>query len=533
MMRNDVARVARAPRPCFRRYSGLLHGRGARATGVRAPVYAVSARAIVLAGAWLLLTSSIVQAQEIPAILREPTTAATTQASPTTVPSAAAKVRPTQAIAPANCTDAGCHAEVKNFKVVHGPVNVNACDACHKLTDAKTHKFTATREKADTCTFCHKMDLQGAAIVHKPLTTGDCLPCHNPHGGTTSKLLRSASMNDLCKQCHQDVIGKKKNVHGPVAAGACEACHSPHTAKFPKLLISEGKGLCLSCHKELSDQVRQTKFPHKPVAEGECAQCHDPHASDFAKQIKMAPADLCTSCHEHDKIKQQAMNATHKHSIVIAGQACLNCHTPHGGSLAKLVKTEPIKICMGCHNQKIEVDKTRSIAAVSEVIDPEQSKHGPIRDGNCSGCHNVHGGDEAKFLSKPYPAVFYQAFDVDKYALCFTCHDKQLVLLEKTKGLTGFRNGDRNLHYLHVNKADRGRSCRACHEVHASKQPLHLRESVPYGNWQLPINYKRTSTGGSCSPGCHKPFDYDRDNPRPTTAPSVAAPGANSEDHKS
>jgi len=46
-----------------------------------------------------------------------------------------------------------------------------------------------------------------------------------------------------------------------------------------------------------------------------------------------------------------------------------------------------------------------------------------------------------------------------------------VVTEPETRTLTNFRDGARNLHFLHVNKAVRGRTCRACHEVHASKQP--------------------------------------------------------------
>ena len=126
---------------------------------------------------------------------------------------------------------------------------------------------------------------------------------------------------------------RQKYFTGPVAAGACEACHSPHASKNPKLLVEQGEALCLTCHKEMGDQLKAAKVTHKPVMEGECSQCHDPHASDFKMQVKADPFTLCTSCHEHDKIKQAAMDAKYKHSIVHAGQACLNCHTPHGGPL--------------------------------------------------------------------------------------------------------------------------------------------------------------------------------------------------------
>jgi hypothetical protein len=86
-------------------------------------------------------------------------------------------------------------------------------------------------------------------------------------------------------------------------------------------------------------------------------------------------------------------------------------------------------------------------------------------------------------------------------------------LTQKTSGLTNFRNGERNLHFVHVNKSDRGRNCRACHDAHASPNALHVRSSVPYGSWQMPINFQQTQSGGSCAPGCHKPFEYDREKP--------------------
>ena len=72
-------------------------------------------------------------------------------------------------------------------------------------------------------------------------------------------------------------------------------------------------------------------------------------------------------------------------------------------------------------------------------------------------------------------------------------------------GITGFRNGDENIHFRHVNKVDKGRTCRACHEVHASKRPAHIREAVPFGSggWLLDINFEQTEDGGSCAPGCH------------------------------
>jgi predicted CXXCH cytochrome family protein len=61
-----------------------------------------------------------------------------------------------------------------------------------------------------------------------------------------------------------------------------------------------------------------------------------------------------------------------------------------------------------------------------------------------------------------------------------------------------------------VNKAVKGRTCRACHETHASNFPKHIREAVPFGSWDLPVNFEKTESGGSCAPGCHKEKKYDR-----------------------
>ena len=86
-----------------------------------------------------------------------------------------------------------------------------------------------------------------------------------------------------------------------------------------------------------------------------------------------------------------------------------------------------------------------------------------------------------------------------------------MVTKAKGTGVTMFRDGTKNRHALHVNK-ENGRTCRACHEVHASARPAHIREAVPYGtsNWMLEINFEASEEGGSCAPGCHQVKKYTR-----------------------
>lgn len=426
--------------------------------------------------------------------------------------------KPTTVITQNSCVTADCHADVKDHDVLHGPVNVNACDACHTQVDVKEHTFKLAREKKDLCTFCHVIEVPEGATVHEPLTTHDCLGCHDPHGGFDRNTLKKKTMSELCASCHQDVTANMKFIHGPVAAGACAACHKPHASMNPYLLVDTGTDLCFGCHTEMKQQLQTADFVHDPVLK-DCRDCHNAHGSNYPMFIKDKPATLCTSCHED--VKAAVNDAKYKHSAVTQDRACINCHTPHGGDLAKLMKDTQVDLCLACHNKAVTTPDGRTIASVSEITDPKLFKHGPIAQGTCGGCHDVHGSEYAKLLNAEYPATFYQPFDIDSYKLCFECHDQQLVLNESAQGLTNFRNGDTNLHYVHVNKAERGRSCRACHSVHASTLALHMRETVPYGKWELPINYKQTNNGGSCAPGCHQFKAYDRDNPVDYTLPET------------
>jgi predicted CXXCH cytochrome family protein len=138
--------------------------------------------------------------------------------------------------------------------------------------------------------------------------------------------------------------------------------------------------------------------------------------------------------------------------------------------------------------------------------------HGPVESGNCSACHNAHGAAESRLLREKFPSSFYATFALENYALCFQCHNPALVLEERTTTLTGFRDGDLNLHYLHVHRDEKGRTCKTCHAIHGSDLPRHMASDVPFegSRWPMPIRFRGTTSGGSCAPGCHQPEDYDR-----------------------
>lgn len=428
-----------------------------------------------------------------------------------------------------NCTTGGCHAEVKNFPVVHGPLAADACAGCHTPADTAKHTFSLARSGNDICLFCHEP--QKGSIMHKPITTGTCLDCHQPHGGKTRAFLKADTVAQNCATCHKDVTGGHSVVHGPVAAGGCTACHNPHASNVPKLLLKEPKQLCLECHVSSAQRMETCTVKHDP-AEKNCLLCHDAHASNEKMILKQPAQQLCLSCHE--KIKSTVQHAKTQHGAVVEGRACLNCHDAHATNFPRVLKNNPMALCMECHNKALD-SPTGKIADMSMVLATGKSLHGPIAEKNCSACHQIHGSDTFRLLTKEYPPEFYAPFNAESYALCFSCHEKSLVLEAKTTALTGFRNGDENLHFVHVNRDTKGRTCRACHETHASDQAKHIRDSVPFGKWNMPIRFQKTDTGGGCAPGCHVPYQYDRVRPvtyantpgqKPPTWPAENSGGA-------
>ena len=430
--------------------------------------------------------------------------------------------RPNTAIERGGCITSDCHANIKSHEVVHGPINVDACDACHQLADADAHRFEQTRPKEQLCTFCHEVDTQGAAVVHKPLTTGDCLACHDPHGSANRQLLKAETVDLLCQSCHEDVIGGLPEVHGPVAAGVCGACHLPHTSKHKGLLSAEGTELCLQCHVTTKAQLEKMRFVHGPVAV-DCQACHDAHASSHKMMLSKEPQELCRSCHE--EIEHLINTATRQHAAVVTDRACLNCHDAHASDYPRVLRDDMKTLCFECHDKRIKLEDGSTLANIKAVLETGTSLHGPVAQDNCAACHEIHGGSHFRLLIKEYPPQFYAPFQEESYALCFSCHDKELVLEPQTETLTDFRNGSMNLHFLHVNKVKKGRTCRACHETHASKRAKHIRESVPFGTggWMLPVNFQKKDSGGSCAPGCHLPYEYNRVDPVAHAKPEAPA----------
>ncbi len=419
-----------------------------------------------------------------------------------------------------NCNDSGCHAGLTQQPVVHSPVETGACDGCHEVEDAAKHRFRLTAGGADLCMECHEAEKFEGKIIHKPVADGQCDACHDPHGGKIKGLLKADSTGESCAECHDETLTDLAFVHGPAAAGQCTACHSPHASPRDTLLVAEGRDLCFECHEDMKDRIEAGTSVHQPV-ESDCLTCHKPHGADNKLLLAGAVPELCTDC--HDGVAERAEEARFKHAPVTAAGGCIECHDAHSSEGKSLIAKQPsMKLCLSCHNKEI-TSGTRTIRNMAAWLQSNPEHHGPVRDGDCTACHHGHGGEYLALLAEPYPARFYSPFGDEVYKLCFECHEVEAFADAETEDATAFRNGKQNLHFVHVNKEQKGRTCRACHDPHASQKPHYIADRVPFGAWTIPLNYRPSETGGGCQPGCHRPYGYDRETPV-TNLPPIESP---------
>jgi len=409
-----------------------------------------------------------------------------------------------------SCITSNCHSTMNKVKYVHGPVAAGECAECHGTSkdhpgNPKKYKFEKIKNLSAKCYNCHDKFAQ-KKYTHAPIQDGECMACHNPHG-SNNKFQLAEKGAKVCFNCHDDGIIGGNFVHGPAAVGGCIACHEPHTSDNEKNLRAKGSELCYMCHIEKAEAINKAAFVHSPVAKS-CTGCHNPHSGPKEFFLQTDSPALCLGCHK-DK-KEQLSKITVKHGALESDKSCLNCHDAHIAQVAKNLLMEPMDLCLSCHDREYKRKDDRPVPDMKELLAENKDHHGPIKQKDCSGCHDPHGSNEFRILRYYYPPTFYKPFDITNYALCFSCHEKTVALDQKTTKLTNFRNGDENLHFLHVNKPVKGRTCRACHETHSSNWPKHIREAVPFGAWDLPLNFEKTESGGSCTPGCHKIKAYNR-----------------------
>jgi predicted CXXCH cytochrome family protein len=467
------------------------------------------------------------------------------------------------------CLSSRCHAPLHAAKTVHATTKAGACHLCHR-PDAGGHAYPLVESVQTLCIDCHgrRGDLH-AVVQHGALASdagGDsagCLTCHNAHASPPagSLLLVQASVQRTCAGCHP--IPDSSNRHPPFASGHCDACHDPHGNQLggqsllkgveaswgsrhevhPELSFAHAwktSDHCRSCHQTTVDAMHAATHSHARMEE-DCLACHSAHAAESARREAnpspatpppsprngatptlgalaatpaSEPVERCIECHAG--IGRLAAHSLVSHDAVLLGRRCISCHAPHAAENAAMLWTDEASVCLECHSTPLLAADGREIPGMASHAN--EGTHGPVSTGQCSACHSVHGSSHARLLTEVNPRVLATAFDARNYALCFSCHDQNLALVD-SEATTQFRQGRTNLHRLHLGAEahdQRSRGCGSCHAVHASPRPRLIAERVAYdgSEWTMAMNFQLQPDGGSCAPGCHAPAQYSRASER-------------------
>lgn len=326
--------------------------------------------------------------------------------------------------------------------------------------------------------------------------------------GFSFTLLGQTVTAKSCLDCHKK-INTKTFIHEP-SRESCKTCHQSTGKKHPSDDDEEGfkltekiPGLCYSCH----DPLNTNKNLHMPVKEGDCLSCHEVHSSN-AKKLVFAPTpELCYFC--HSDLEKRIDTLSFNHGIVKTGSACLNCHSPHQAMEPKLLITKERDLCLQCHDKSISKEQ-KGISNIKSELDKNKFTHTAILKNGCSGCHDPHVSAQNGLLKGKFSAEIYvSAKTKDNVALCFQCHDSKLLEKDKTTEATSFRDGEKNLHFKHVNKR-KGRNCVNCHGIHSAPNEFLLLDKSRFGDWEMPLVFTKTETGGKCITACHAAKSYSR-----------------------
>lgn len=280
-----------------------------------------------------------------------------------------------------------------------------------------------------------------------------------------------------------------------------------------RLTVSDGPGKaeCITCHGDLI----KNSVVHPELATT-CDICHTstgeehPRASIKGFRLTEKLPVLCFNCHSDFQEHIEAYVSVH--GAVTDSVSCLNCHNAHSSPEKRLLKTGNNDLCLRCHDKTITTDSTR-IRNIKQTLSRAKSLHPPVEAGGCVSCHNPHFSEKRRLLIGNFSSEQYVKPTADNFELCLMCHDTDLLEAGTTEFGTSFRNGTKNLHFVHVN-GDKGRNCTMCHDVHGAVNDRLIVDRLKFGSWEMKIDFKTTGNGGTCLTACHIEKTYDRTIPK-------------------
>jgi predicted CXXCH cytochrome family protein len=331
-----------------------------------------------------------------------------------------------------------------------------------------------------------------------------CTSCHDPHVSDYPNFLAmDNAYSELCIACH-DKKGWEQSAHSTSPAGWNGSGENPWPYSDETTVATNG---CASCHTSHGAGIPESLLVF-PREEDNCLSCHDGStaktdiSAEFRKPFRH-PIDLSSDIH----VAREAPLSMPRHV------ECQDCHNPHaafrGSASAPNIPSSLIgvsgigasgtpvetaryeyEICYRCHSDGPDVPTPyieRQILQpnIRFKMDIRNPSYHPVEDQGqnnnvpsliyplqetslvyCSDCHagssgtpgfgvrGPHGSDWPFLLEQPYSVADGTVESYQSYALCYKCHDRNVLLSD---GPTG-------MHNKHV--VEENATCSVCHDPH-------------------------------------------------------------------
>lgn len=273
----------------------------------------------------------------------------------------------------------------------------------------------------------------------------ECANCH--------QRFDKSAQTRLCMDCHKDIgndVRNKKRLHGKLTDTTCRTCHTDHKGRNASIAPLDKKKFehdktdfrLRGAHKELGNKCESCHQPKKKFREAPatCNECHKKDDHDKGHKGKLGAK--CESCHNEVKWKEAKFDHEKtKFSLVGGKHAPVKCRDCHADNTFQQTPTT----CVGCHRKDDDGEKGH------------KGRYGK----KCETCHNDKSWKDSIFNHDA--DTQYALKGKHKQAKCSTCHlpEKGPIFQVKlpTKCVTCHKKDDQDKGH----RGGLGEKCESCH----------------------------------------------------------------------
>jgi hypothetical protein len=360
----------------------------------------------------------------------------------------------------------GVGASIENFCVnCHDADSSLACDSDADNSDGY-QPFSDNRTPQDIATGWTSASHDTSSVA--ALADEACMACH---GGPDSTRTGSSADPNAHGSDHGALLSEQ--VAGAIVANVeedlCYACHDGGTAatdieaEFAK---ASAHPLDLASGGHDPNEAAVVNAGHV-----ECVDCHDPHEAD--PRIDLAGPSLVSrpASGPLDGVRGVDLAGAEAAPALFEYEVCLRCHGDSPGT-----PPAPTNRQFPQTNVRLEIDGSmtsfHAVAVTGTVNDHVPSLIGGWTKDSliaCTTCHNnnagpnnggagpngPHGSTRPSLLERRYDTIDDVRYSFELYALCFKCHDVNVIFDDKVS----FEE-----HGRHIDDAP----CNVCHDPHGS-----------------------------------------------------------------